>query len=114
MDTSDKVIVTLAILLLVFVFGFIVCTEGLIVTLSIFAIALFIILMLTLFACHIEENANIRTATIKIPKPDENGYCNEKCPFRKSIDLCSVDKAVYKKDNNKSLVMVPGKGCPWG
>ncbi len=29
-----------------------------------------------------------RPLTIQIPKPDENGFCNDKCPIKEDFDDC--------------------------
>ena len=45
-----------------------------------------------------------RPLTIQIPKPDENGFCNDKCPIKEDFDDCLYSqKHIWK----------PGKGCPW-
>ncbi len=115
MDISDKTIVILSVLLAILFYGFVAYMDGIAVALSVFAITAFTMLLLGLVVCWVSDgDDNTRCMTVNIPRPNENGYCNEKCPFKKSIDLCSVNRAEYKRwDDSLLLAIVPGKGCPW-
>ncbi len=49
---------------------------------------------------------------VKIPKPDEDGLCNNAC---KLLPGCPYTKEVefFEAEKFKVIALKPGPGCPW-